>query len=96
MLSLGRFVVGTAACVAVIAALASGALALRRALLPPWRGARARLAEITIALATFFAVAQLLGALHLFSAWAVLLGEVVAGLALGATTRLLPTGAHPH
>src|SRR3954452_16956301 len=89
MLSLGRFVVGTRACAAVVGALGYGAVALRRALLPAWNGARARLAEVVVALATFFTVAQLLGALHLFSAWAVLVGEVVAGLALlGNGSRL--------
>src|SRR4051794_21226280 len=103
MLSLGRFVVGTAACAAVVGALGYGAVALRRALLPAWNGARARLAEVVVALATFFTVAQLLGALHLFSAWAVLVGEVVAGIALsaigirlGAGIRLEPPPAVRH
>ncbi|HEX4822064.1 MAG TPA: hypothetical protein VFV00_17800 [Acidimicrobiales bacterium] len=97
MLSLGRFVVGTAACAAVVGALTYGALVLRRALLPAWGGARARMAEAVVALATFFAVAQLLGAAHLFSAWAVLVGEVAGGIGLygvgrrlGADVRLEP------
>src|SRR3954447_340793 len=94
MLSLGRFVVGTGACAAVIGALRYGAVALRRALLPAWNGARARLAEVVVALATFFTVAQLLGALHLFSAWAMLGGEVLAGVALVLASRHLSTGAH--
>src|SRR5213075_2734869 len=94
MLSLGRFLIGTAACAGVIGALAYGALALRRALLASWTGARARLAEIVIALATFFTVAQVLGALHLFSAWAVLAGEVIGGVALVRASRRLSTGAH--
>src|SRR4051812_39030258 len=92
MLSLGRFVVGTGACAAVIGALRYGAVALRRALLPAWNGARARLAEVVVALATFFTVAQLLGAVHLFSAWAVLVGEVVAGIALSAIGVRLGAG----
>src|SRR3954453_8386917 len=83
MLSLGRFVVGTAACAAVVGALGYGAVALRRALLPAWNGARARLAEVVVALATFFTVAQLLRALHLFSGGAVLVGEIGAGAGLG-------------
>ena len=95
MLSLGRFLTGTAACAAVIGALAYGALRLRRGLLAAWSGALARLAEIVIGLAVFFTVAQVLGALHLFSAWAVLAGEVLAGIALVVAGRRLATGVHP-
>lgn len=94
MLSLGRFLVGTAACAAVVGALAYGAFAVRSALLGTWSGARARLAEVVMASATFFAVAQVVGALHLFGAWAVLIGEVLAGATLALIGRRLPTGVH--
>ena len=87
MLSLGRFLVGTAACGAVVGVLAYGSLQVRRAVLPSWRGPRARLAEIVIAMAVFFAVEQVLGAVHLFSSIAVLVGELLAGALLAAVGR---------
>src|SRR5581483_7863313 len=101
MLSLARYVVGCAAVLGVVGALGGGAGRVRRALLPEWRGAVARLAEATIALATLFAVAQVLGAVHLFSRWAVLAGELLAGAALFvAGARFTPptraTGGRPH
>ena len=96
MLSLGRFVTGTTACVAVVGALAYGSLLARRSLLPQWSGALARLAEIIIGLFVFFAVAQALGAAHLFSSITVFVGELLGGLALCVAGRRLPaTGAHP-
>ena len=100
MLPFGAFVAGSLAIAAVVAALAYGSLLLRRALLPDWVGPHARLAEVVIALAAYFSVLQALGALHLFSAIAVLLGELSAGGALAAVgaklgdrARLDPPGA---
>lgn len=95
MLSLGRFLAGTAACAAVIGALTYGSLSLRRSLVPSWRGPLARLAETVIALSAFFAVAQVLGAAHLFSRVPVFAGEVLAGVGLAVAGRVLTTGAHP-
>src|SRR5437763_409930 len=43
----------------------------------------------------FFSVAQLLGAVHLFSAIAVLIGELLAGAALAAIGRFRATDVHP-
>src|SRR5437762_3348049 len=83
MLSLGAYLAGTAAVLAVLTVLAYGAWAVRRATIPEWSGALARLAETVIALAVLFAVAQLLGALHALSPGPVLGGELVAGLVLG-------------
>jgi len=82
MLSLGAYLAGTAALLAVLTVLAYGAWAVRRATIPEWSGALARLAETVIALAVLFAVGQALGALHALSAGPVLGGELLAGLAL--------------
>jgi hypothetical protein len=45
-MSLGRYLIGVAALLCVLGSLGVGAAALRRYLLPDWRGAHARLAEI--------------------------------------------------
>ncbi|HEV3226587.1 MAG TPA: hypothetical protein VGZ52_07125, partial [Acidimicrobiales bacterium] len=67
---------------AVVAALGFGSWRLRAALLPEWSDARGRLAEVVIALSTFFAVAQLCGAAQLFSSVVLLVAELAAATAL--------------
>jgi hypothetical protein len=71
----------------VIAALAYGSWCLRSSLLAGWTGPEARLAEAVIALATLFAVAQLLGAVHLLRPVPILIGELAAAAGLWAAAR---------
>ena len=95
MLSFVRFLAGITACAVVVGILAYGAVLVRRSVLPGWSGALARLAEIVIGLSVFFAVAQALGAVHVFSSVLVFVGELLGGLALCVAGRRLPaTGAH--
>ena len=85
----GAYLIGCALLLAAAAALAYGAWAARRGLLPEATGAAARLAEIVIALATVVVVGELLGAIGIFNrpALAVALIAAAAGLtALGHHT----------
>jgi hypothetical protein len=81
--SLGRYALGVALLVAVVASSALGGLRLRRRLLPLWTGAPARLAEAMIALTIVVAVAESLGAVGLLRMPFVVAGCVAGGLAVG-------------
>ena len=60
MLSFGRFLIDCASLVVSVAGLTAGAYGVRRRVLPVWRGAPARLAEIIFAIALLVIVAQIL------------------------------------
>jgi hypothetical protein len=81
-LGTARYLAGSTAIVGVVAALGWGAWRLRGAVLPGWSGARARLAEIVLALAALVGVAQILGAIGMFSGGWVLGVLVCTGVAM--------------
>jgi hypothetical protein len=76
----GRYAVGFAALVIVLASIALGALSLRARLFPEWRGALARLAEFVLGFALLIGILEVLGAVGLFR----LVPIVVACLVVGA------------
>jgi hypothetical protein len=81
LLSLGRFLIDFGSLVVVAAGLALGAHGLRARLLPPWRGAPARLAEIVLAVGLLVALATVLAlAGGLETRW-IVLGTTGVGLA---------------
>ncbi|HUF85295.1 MAG TPA: hypothetical protein VMQ81_11970, partial [Acidimicrobiia bacterium] len=82
-MSVATYLAGTAAIAAVVVALAWGARRVRAAVVPGWSGPPAWLADIVIALAALVTVSQLLGAMHLFSRWPVLVGLVTVGVGMG-------------
>ncbi|MFN8214973.1 MAG: hypothetical protein U0R71_00090 [Solirubrobacterales bacterium] len=89
MPSAGSYLLGAAQLAILLLALAFTAHRLRRALLPSWRGAAARLVETVAAVAVLILVAELLGVLGLLYAGAVLAATVLLALLAG----LLPGGA---
>ncbi|MGH9272276.1 MAG: hypothetical protein ACRDZ2_13495, partial [Ilumatobacteraceae bacterium] len=64
--------------IAVVGMLGFTAREVRRAALPRWSGAPARLAEVLIALVVALTVAQLMGAAQLLAPWSVLAALLVA------------------
>jgi hypothetical protein len=60
-MSLGRYLIGVAALLCVLGSLGVGAAAVRRYLLPDWRGAYARLAEIVTGCALLVGIMEVLG-----------------------------------
>ena len=90
----GTYILGCGGVVAVVAALAHGAGAVRRTALPGWTGARAVLAQIVIAVGLGLTVARLAGAVGLFTGPVVLLAEVGAGLLAGVVARGWARRAH--
>jgi hypothetical protein len=83
-MSLGRYLVGVAALLWVLCWLGAGAAAVRRYLLPDWRGAHARLAEIVTGCALLIGIMEVLGTIGLFR----LVPIVVSSIAVGSTLRL--------
>ncbi|HUF84503.1 MAG TPA: hypothetical protein VMQ81_07930 [Acidimicrobiia bacterium] len=72
---------------AVVAVLGWGAYRLRRALLPEWSGARARLAEVVMAVGVAVGLAELLGLVGWFRRFPVLAACVVGGVGMGVVAR---------
>jgi hypothetical protein len=88
----GRYVLGVAATLIVLASLGSTAVSLRHRYLPDWTGARARLAEVIIALATLTGLLELLGLIGLFRLGPIVLACVLVALAIGQSVGW-PRGA---
>ena len=88
-MSLGRYLIGVAALLCVLGSLGVGAAAVRRYLLPDWRGAHARLAEIVTGCALLVAIMEVLGTVGLFRLVPMLVGSIAVGsaLRLGLTSR---------
>jgi hypothetical protein len=82
-MSLGRYLVGVAALLCVLGSVGVGAVAVRRYLLPDWRGACARLADIVIGCALLVGIMEVLGTVGLFR----LVPMVVASIAVGSALR---------
>ncbi|MHB8658657.1 MAG: hypothetical protein ACYC91_12005 [Solirubrobacteraceae bacterium] len=87
-MTLGRYILGFCALLAVFGSLGAGALALRTMLLGEWRGAAARLAEAVLALGLLVVELELLGTVGLFSAIPI----VVVSSAVGFGTRAWVAG----
>ena len=88
-MSLGRYLIGVAALLCVLGSLGVGAAAVRRYLLPDWRGAHARLAEIVTGCALLVAIMEVLGTVGLFRLVPMVVGSIAVGsaLRLGLTSR---------
>jgi hypothetical protein len=76
-MSLGRYLIGVAALLCVLASAA-----LRRYLLPDWQGAYALLAEIVIGSGLLVGIMQVLGTVGLFSLGPMVVGSIAVGSAL--------------
>lgn len=83
----GTYVAGCLGVAAVLAALAHGAGAVRRAALPGWVGGRGVLAQAVVALTVGIVVARAAGAVGLLIAPVLLPAEVGAGLLVGWVAR---------
>src|SRR5437660_5415464 len=81
-MSLGRYLIGVAALLCVLGSLGVGAPAVRRYLLPDWRGASARLAEIVIGCALLVGIMEILGTVGLFRLVPIVVGSIAIGSAL--------------
>jgi hypothetical protein len=88
-MSLGRYLIGVAALLCVLGSLGVAAVALRRHLLPDWRGADARLAEIVSGCALLVGIIEVLGTVGLFRLVPMVVGSIAIGsaLRLGLTSR---------
>jgi hypothetical protein len=87
-MSLGRYLIGVAALLCVLGSLGIGAAAVRRYLLPDWRGPHARLTEIVIGCALLVGILEVLGTVGLFRPVPIVVGSIAVGSALrfGLTT----------
>src|ERR1700748_500942 len=88
-MSLGRYLIGVAALLCVLGSLGVGAAAVRRYLLPDWRGSHARLAEIVTGCALLVGIMEVLGSVGLFRLVPMVVGSIAVGsaLRLGLTSR---------
>jgi hypothetical protein len=82
-LTASAYIAGCVSLAAAVAVLGWGGWRLRAAILPHWDGARARLAEVVIALAVVIGLAQILGTFGAFRRFPMLAVTLLAGLALG-------------
>jgi hypothetical protein len=97
-MSLGRYLIGVAALLCVLGSLGVGAAAIRRYVLPDWRGAHARLAEIVTGCALLVGIIEVLGTVGLFRLVPMVAGSVAVGTALrfGLTSRARARAVRPH
>ena len=88
-MSLGRYLLGVGALVCVLGSVGVGAAAVRHYLLPDWRGAYARLAEIVTGCALLVGIMEVLGTVGLFRLIPMVVGSIAVGsaLRLGLTSR---------
>src|ERR1700756_4140310 len=88
-MSLERYLIGVTALLCVLGSLGLGATAVRRYLLPDWRGAYARLAEIVTGCALLIGIMEVLGTVGLFRLVPMVVGSIAVGsaLRLGLTSR---------
>jgi hypothetical protein len=88
----GRYAVGFAALVIVVASIALGAVSLRARLLPGWGGAPARLAEFVLGFALLIGILEVLGAVGLFRLVPIVVACVLIGGGLVAWSRAAAPG----
>ena len=91
-MTLSQYLLGVAELAVILAALGLGAYHLRALLVPGWRGAPARLAEVVLVISGLVVTAELLGVVGLLEeAWMVA-GCVAVGLGTAAFAR--PRAVH--
>ena len=88
MVDLGSYLLGVIQLALVVGPLAFGSYRLRRRLLPAWEGAPARLVESIVFVALLIWLSELLGAVGLFYAGAL----IVASVFVAGTVVLWPAG----
>ena len=88
MVSLGSYLLGALQLTLVLAPICFSAFRLRQRLLPAWSGASARLVESIVAVALIIWISELLGAVGLFYAGAL----IAAALLVAGTMVLWPAG----
>jgi hypothetical protein len=91
--SFGDYLQGSIELIAVAAAIAYAAVALRGRLLPGWSGASARLAEVVLGLSLLVVILELIGVVGLYRPGWVLLASVLVGVGIGVLVR--PAGRAP-
>jgi hypothetical protein len=91
--SFGDYLQGSIELIAVAAAIAYAAVALRGRLLPGWSGASARLAEVALGLSMLVVILELIGVVGLYRPGWVLLASVLVGVGIGVLVR--PAGRAP-
>src|ERR1700744_1296262 len=89
-MSLGRYLIGVAGLLCVLGSLSVGAVAVRRYLLPDWRGAHARLAEVATGCALLGGIMEVLGTVGLFRLVPMVVGSIAIGSALRLGLRARP------
>jgi hypothetical protein len=95
--SLGGYLIGVGALLCILGSLGVGAAAVRRYLVPDWRGAHARLAEIVIGCALLVGIMEVLGTVGLFSRVPMVVVSIAVGsaLRLGLTSRSSAQAVRP-
>ena len=83
----GRWLLGCGALATAVIALGWAAVGVRAALVPGWRGAPARLAEVVSGLALLSGAAQAVGGVGAFRPWPVLGAVVLTGVLAGVGSR---------
>src|SRR3954469_14176885 len=86
-MSFGDYLQGSIELIAVAAAIAYAAVALRGRLLLGWSGASARLGEVVLGLSLLVVTAELIGVIGLYRPGWVLLATVIVGVAIGLALR---------
>src|SRR5919108_2546995 len=86
-MSFGEYLAGSIELIAVAAAMAYGAVALRGRLLPGWSGASARLAEVVLGLSVLVVTLELVGVVGLYRPGWVLLASLLVGIGIGLALR---------
>jgi hypothetical protein len=92
MVSFGSYLLGAAELAAVALSVGFSAYRLRRRFLAAWDGAPARLVEIILAVALITWISEVLGALGLFYAGAVVAVSAILAAVMAAVPALSPTG----
>src|SRR5919106_1983198 len=86
-MSFGDYLQGSIELIAVAAATAYAAVALRGRFLPGWSGAAARLAEVVLGLSLLVVILELVGVVGLYRPGWVLLATIVVGVGIGLALR---------
>jgi Dolichyl-phosphate-mannose-protein mannosyltransferase len=92
-MTLGRYLAGVVLGVLVLVPLGVGAVTVRRAVLPGWAGAPARLAESVIGAAGLIGLLELLGAVSLYRLSAAAIAAPALGVAAVLVARRAPRKA---
>jgi hypothetical protein len=86
-MSFGDYLQGSIELIAVAAAMAYAAVALRGRFLPGWSGAAARLAEVVLGLSLLVVILELVGVVGLYRPGWVLLATILVGVGIGLALR---------